>query len=276
MANNQPCCEKFKTMIGGQALIEGIMMRGPEKDQSVLLQTPVQGPAADTQHLCRFGAVAAAAAQGIFNQLPFIVIQRSGDKLDRFLFCCRRFPGCCRNTVPDVFRNIIHRKRFPFGKDHHSFHGVPQFPDISRPRIIFQKFQCLRLDPGHGPFIFLCCLPEKTPGKRRNIIPPLPQGGHLNGYTFQTVKKIFPERPFFDHCRKIPVGGADQTGITMDLFRAADALNGTGLQNTQEFDLGGGIDFPDLIQEQRSAVCQFKTSPVPFCRARKSAFFIAK
>ena len=30
--NSGPCCEKFKTMIGGQALIEGIMMRGPEKD----------------------------------------------------------------------------------------------------------------------------------------------------------------------------------------------------------------------------------------------------
>ena len=29
---SQKCCEKFKTMIGGQALIEGIMMRGPEKD----------------------------------------------------------------------------------------------------------------------------------------------------------------------------------------------------------------------------------------------------
>ena len=29
---NDNCCEKFKTMIGGQALIEGIMMRGPEKD----------------------------------------------------------------------------------------------------------------------------------------------------------------------------------------------------------------------------------------------------
>ena len=28
----QPCCENFKTTIGGQALIEGIMMRGPEKD----------------------------------------------------------------------------------------------------------------------------------------------------------------------------------------------------------------------------------------------------
>ena len=33
---NQPCCEQFKTMIGGQALIEGIMMRGPKKDAIVV------------------------------------------------------------------------------------------------------------------------------------------------------------------------------------------------------------------------------------------------
>lgn len=38
MANQdkQPCCEKFKTTIGGQALIEGILMRGPEKDAIVI------------------------------------------------------------------------------------------------------------------------------------------------------------------------------------------------------------------------------------------------
>lgn len=30
------CCEKFKTMIGGQALIEGILMRGSEKDAVVV------------------------------------------------------------------------------------------------------------------------------------------------------------------------------------------------------------------------------------------------
>ena len=35
MANS----EKFKTMIGGQALIEGIMMRGPEKD-AIVVRTP--------------------------------------------------------------------------------------------------------------------------------------------------------------------------------------------------------------------------------------------
>ena len=37
MAKNETCkpCGEFKTMIGGQALIEGIMMRGPEKDAIV-------------------------------------------------------------------------------------------------------------------------------------------------------------------------------------------------------------------------------------------------
>ena len=41
MANNTnaPAKEKFKTMIGGQALIEGIMMRGPEKD-AIVVRTP--------------------------------------------------------------------------------------------------------------------------------------------------------------------------------------------------------------------------------------------
>lgn len=37
MASKQSpgCCEQFRTMIGGQALIEGIMMRGPQKDAIV-------------------------------------------------------------------------------------------------------------------------------------------------------------------------------------------------------------------------------------------------
>ena len=34
--SNEQCCEKFKTAIGGQALIEGIMMRGPEQDAIVV------------------------------------------------------------------------------------------------------------------------------------------------------------------------------------------------------------------------------------------------
>ena len=36
MSNKKECCEQFKTAIGGQALIEGIMMRGPDKDAIVV------------------------------------------------------------------------------------------------------------------------------------------------------------------------------------------------------------------------------------------------
>ena len=39
MNNNQQPQEKFKTMIGGQALIEGILMRGPYK-QAIVVRSP--------------------------------------------------------------------------------------------------------------------------------------------------------------------------------------------------------------------------------------------
>ena len=42
MAKKPECCPKFKTMCGGQALIEGIMMRGPRK-QAIVVRRPDGG-----------------------------------------------------------------------------------------------------------------------------------------------------------------------------------------------------------------------------------------
>ena len=39
MSKEKDCCTKFKTTCGGQALIEGIMMRGPEKE-SIVVRKP--------------------------------------------------------------------------------------------------------------------------------------------------------------------------------------------------------------------------------------------
>ena len=60
MANTQ---EKFKTAIGGQALIEGIMMRGPEKDAIVVRK----GEELDVQVMPR-----KKAAKGSFKTWPLI------------------------------------------------------------------------------------------------------------------------------------------------------------------------------------------------------------
>ena len=42
MAKQSRSCPAFKTMCGGQALIEGIMMRGPKK-QAVVVRRPDGG-----------------------------------------------------------------------------------------------------------------------------------------------------------------------------------------------------------------------------------------
>ena len=49
MAKKEQSQEKFKTMIGGQALIEGIMMRGPKK-QSIVVRSP-EGLVVKTEEL---------------------------------------------------------------------------------------------------------------------------------------------------------------------------------------------------------------------------------
>lgn len=50
MSERDNCCPKFKTMCGGQALIEGIMMRGPEKE-SIVVRKPDGGLEVKTEPL---------------------------------------------------------------------------------------------------------------------------------------------------------------------------------------------------------------------------------
>ena len=55
---NQTAPEKFKTMIGGQALIEGIMMRGPEKDAVVVRGAEGVQVELNPRHIRKKGSVA--------------------------------------------------------------------------------------------------------------------------------------------------------------------------------------------------------------------------
>ncbi|MBQ7230600.1 MAG: DUF1385 domain-containing protein [Oscillospiraceae bacterium] len=59
MAKKETCnsCEQFKTMIGGQALIEGIMMRGPEKDAIVCRTGEGLSVEVMDRHLPREGSI---------------------------------------------------------------------------------------------------------------------------------------------------------------------------------------------------------------------------
>ena len=68
MKQNDSCpVEQFKTMIGGQALIEGIMMRGPEK-QAVVVRNPKKGLIEKTETLRKkTGVLTWPLIRGIVN-----------------------------------------------------------------------------------------------------------------------------------------------------------------------------------------------------------------
>ena len=84
--NNQPASqEKFKTLIGGQALIEGILMQGPDKRAIV-----VRGPEGLVQKVepikKKTGILTWPLIRGVVNFGSSMWRSRSA-----FLFCCRRF-----------------------------------------------------------------------------------------------------------------------------------------------------------------------------------------
>ena len=79
--DTQCCNEKFKTTIGGQALIEGIMMRGPEKDAIVVRGKNGLEVEVNTRKVHKPGSVAAwPVIRGAVN---FFDAQVVGVKADR-------------------------------------------------------------------------------------------------------------------------------------------------------------------------------------------------
>ena len=69
MAKNETeCCEKFKTMIGGQALIEGIMMMGPEKCATVVrTKDGIQSKVEPRKPAKKFSVKKIPLVRGVFN-----------------------------------------------------------------------------------------------------------------------------------------------------------------------------------------------------------------
>ena len=98
------CSKGFKTMCGGQALIEGIMMRGPKKE-SVVVRRPDGGLEIQEREL-RFNQappVPYQASSPCFSGrtsssalMPTSIMESSGSKVVKF---CSHRPGATRMRV---------------------------------------------------------------------------------------------------------------------------------------------------------------------------------
>jgi len=70
----------------------------------------------------------------------------------------------------------------------------------------------------------------------------------------QAVKKVFPKTAFAHFLRKVPVRRGHALAIETAGSGFSDAVEFTGLENAQEFDLGFCGGFPDFIEENGAMV----------------------
>lgn len=75
------------------------------------------------------------------------------------------------------------------------------------------------------------------------------------------VVEIFAELAFAHVLAQIAVGGGHDADIGFDVLVAADSLEGARFEDAQEPDLGGGVDFADLVQKERTAVGETRSAP---------------
>ena len=110
--------------------------------------------------------------------------------------------------------------------------------------------------------------------QQRNVSAPLAQRGQPDCHHFKPIVKVFAKSARLDQLFQVLVGGGDQTHIRCQGLVGADTFEGPFAKEPQQFDLDRGIDFPDLIQEQRPALRLLHPPDPPFVGAGERPFFV--
>src|ERR1700729_3282388 len=115
---------------------------------------------------------------------------------------------------------------------------------------------------------------HEVPHQQRDVFRPFTKWWNADGENVQTIVKIRSKFPVVDHHFQVAVRCRDQAGIGSKRVRAPETLEFAFLKDAQELRLKLQSDFPDLVEEDRSAMCQLKaTDPLGDCSG-KSSFFM--
>src|SRR5580704_12211977 len=96
--------------------------------------------------------------------------------------------------------------------------------------------------------------------KERDILPSLAKWWYLNRKNIEPVKEILPELIVADHQRQIPMRRRDKANVNMNGLAASQPLELLFLQRAQQLWLQLLTNVANFIQEQRTAIGNFKTA----------------
>ncbi len=153
---------------------------------------------------------------------------------------------------------------------------VLQFPDVSGPGVLEQAVRGARAQADAVPPELLRVPIQEVLGERRDVTRALTKRRHHERADLQSIVEVFAKPPGADRGAQIHVGGSDQANVDRDRGARADARDFAFLKHTQQLDLRGEREVPNLIQEQRAAVGCFEPAALRQVRAGEGAFLVTE
>src|ERR1700679_983628 len=109
-----------------------------------------------------------------------------------------------------------------------------------------------------------------------NIDLPLPQGWNIERHHVQAIVKIFAKGALLQRRAQILIGGGDYAYVNVPRGVAAQPLEYTLLQNTQQLHLNRARHVADFIQKYSSGIRLFKLTGLCGIGAGERAFLVAE
>lgn len=81
------------------------------------------------------------------------------------------------------------------GENHRSFNHILQFTDVSRPGVVNDSLERVRINGFGGPFQLAPKLSDKVLSQEGDVLGTIAKGRNGNGKDRETIKQIGPEVP---------------------------------------------------------------------------------
>ena len=109
-----------------------------------------------------------------------------------------------------------------------------------------------------------------------DVLAPRAQRRELDGYDVEAMEQIFPKLAPRHGRREVDVGRRNHADVDAHSARSADAPNGSLLERPQQLALQHQWEMSDLVEKQRTPVCELEESRLGDGRAREGAFLVTE
>lgn len=149
-------------------------------------------------------------------------------------------------------------------------HGVTELSDVAGPGMAAEGFE-----GRHGEGLAGGRLSEKMKGEEIDVLRPVPEVRYSNHDDVKAEVEVFPELAGLHEGLEGPVSGGEDADVGVNGLAAADAFEGSFLEETEELLLEGRGQVADFVEEDRAALGPFEVTEVAFGRSGEGSALVS-